>query len=339
MPPNLPYGYVYADAPPSQPHVFRSEGGSRMSEARADPLFESPDTDSDSEDQSSIAPMKKAKTTPCREPRPSTTRTHREITYKQAANKNKHVEQDTCPKSARPSSHSKAPAMPFGVNGIKVTPIPSAKNHPKDETASELQERFASMKGKQPIQEVWKNQKSKSVLNALSLDSRKNEPVQRKARSSSASGLVLKGSVDREVQAVRVRAMSAGPMRPEANVRRVPRTREITREIKIYTSGRLCQEHKKGMARGFIVHIPCFDFKDPSTRCYCGHPGEHEMILQGIVHDSQFRSWIKLAKAAVMAAVREHEASAANGEHPNFSIICICRKGRHRWSHFCKSVS
>ena len=226
--------------------------------------------------------------------------------------------------------------MPFGVNGIKVTPIPSAKNHQKDETASELQERFAAMKGKQPIQEVWKNQKSKSVFKPVAQD---DEPVQRKARSSSASGLVLKGSVDREVQAVRVRSMSAGPMRPEADVRRVPRTREITREIKIYTSGELWQAHKKGMARGFIVHIPCFDFKDPSTKCYCGHPGEHEMILQGIVHDSQFRSWIKLAKGAVMAAMREHEASDAHMEHPNFSIICICRKGRHRWSHFCKSVS
>ena len=281
--------------------------------------------------------MKKAK----REPRPSTTRTPRGLFFSTPP-RAEHVsdtetEQDTFVKGAKAKSQPKAPAMPFGVNGgINVTPTPSTTTHKKGETTSELEERFASLKRNQPLKDVCS--KAKSVAKDSKPVAQDAEPVSSKARSSSASGLRLnlKGPVAKDV---RKRSMSAGPVRPEADVRRVARTREITREIKIYTSGIYTEEHKKGMARGFIVHIPCFDFKDPSTRCYCGHPGEHEMILQGIVHDSQFRSWIKLAKAAVMAAVREHEASDANMEHPNFSIICICRKGRHRWSHFCKSVS
>ena len=333
MPPNLPYGYVYGDTTPSQAQTVPSRPAGAV-----DPLFQSPNTDSDS-GESSSAPMKKAK----REPRPSTTRTPRGLFFstpphaKHAANKEKHVsdtetEQDTFVKGAKAKSQPKAPAMPFGVNGgINVTPTPSTTTHKKGETTSELEERFASLKRNQPLKDVCS--KAKSVAKDSKPVAQDAEPVSSKARSSSASGLRLnlKGPVAKDV---RKRSMSAGPMRPEADVRRVARTREITREIKIYTSGELWQAHKKGMARGFIVHIPCFDFKDPSTKCYCGHPGEHEYILQGIVHDRKFMRWIKLAKQQVMEALE-----AEQHLEPNFSIICICKKGRHRWPQFCKSVS
>ena len=329
MPPNLPYGYVYADAPPSQPQMVPS----RMSEARADPLFESPDTDSDSEDQSSIAPMKKAKTAPPQEPKGSgglfsTTKNTRRSKSKDADKKdnkddNTATAQDTCPKGARPKStgKKKAPAMPFGVNGITI--VPTQKNE-----TSELQERFDALKRKIPL--VQQSTNSMPV----ELDSEPEERVHRastKARSSSASGLTVKGTVAEEV---RGRSMSARPMRPEADgkkkpmktTRRAPSSR--TREIKIYTSGEeRLREHKLqlGMERGYVVHIPCFEFHDPSTRCYCCHPGEHELILQGIVHDKKFGHWLKDAKAQVMDSVER-------GQHhePSFAIIVICQKGRHR---------
>ena len=323
----LPYGYVsgVGDAPPSQPPTVpaRESGDGH-------PLCHTVDDSSDS-DESSSAPMKKAKTAPPQEPKGSaglfsTTKDTR--AKKDKKDDNAATAQDACPKGARPNStgKTKAPAMPFGVNGIKVvTPQKCEK--------SELEACFDALKRKIPLAQQSTNSK------AADLDS-ESERVHRastKGRSSSASGLTLKGTVAEEVakaeekKVVRGRSMSARPTRPEADASTktmtTKRTSPRTREIKIYTSGERWREHKllMGMKRGCVVHIPCFDFHDPSTRSYCGHPGEHELILQGIVHDKKFGHWLKEAKAQVMDAVER-------GQHhePSFTIIVICHKGRHR---------
>ena len=308
-----PYGHVsgVVDAPTVP---ARESGEGDLAERVT---FHRPCSDysiSSDSDKSSIAPMKKAKTA------------NKIAAKKDNKDDNTATAQDTCPKGARPKStgKKKAPAMPFGINGITI--VPTQKNE-----TSELQERFDALKRKIPL--VQQSTNSKPV--ELDSEPERVHRASTKARSSSASGLTVKETVAKEV---RGRSMSARPMRPEADAstktmttkRRAPSSR--TREIKIYTSGEeRLREHKLqlGMERGYVVHIPCFDFHDPSTKCYCGHPGEHGMILQGIVHDKKFGHWIKGAKEQVMEAV-ERLLVLHKHHEPNFTIIFICKKGRHR---------